>query len=151
SSTALRPSVNASSLRPRAASIKPSTHRAPASSGRARTTFSCSTRAAVKAARAFESSFAMRAIRPSPKRGLYFTVLLPKPFSPNAAKAFAAAAGVAFCQCANEPAIGHTLDRTVAFRAEFIDQLMHGSCISFPVAFHLRAGDFQPGVIRLDR
>ena len=84
---------SASSFRPSAASIKPSTHRAPASSGRARTSFSCSARAAVKVARALASSFVIRAIRPSTKRGLYFTTSLPTLSSPSAAKALAAAAG----------------------------------------------------------
>ena len=32
--------------------------------------------------------------------------------------------GIAFCQCASKPAIGHTLQCDRIFRADFIDQLM---------------------------
>src|SRR5206468_12954777 len=49
---------------------------------------------------------------------------------------------VVLCQCANEPAIGHTLHFTRIFRTKFIDQFMHGPSIGFPVQFHHRAPGF---------
>ena len=150
SSTARRPSRSASSFRPRAASIKPSTHRAPASSGWARTSFSCSARAAVKAARALASSFVIRAIRPSTKRGLYFTVSLPRLFSPNAAKALAAAAGSRSARAQSSHSSATLWIAPGSFARISIDQLMQGPGICFPVEFDERARDFRLDVVRLD-
>ena len=65
SSTARRPSRSASSLCPRAASIRPSAHHGGPKFGCAWTIFSCSARASVKADRALPSSLAIRAITPS--------------------------------------------------------------------------------------
>ena len=69
------------SFRPRAASIKPRTHRAPASSGWAQNQFLLlAARSSESPHCALASSFVIRAIRPSKKRGLYVIVTsLPRP------------------------------------------------------------------------
>ena len=93
---------------PRAASIKPSTDKAPHHQDGPEP-FSCSARAAVKAARALASSFVIRAIRPSRKRGLYFDHVITTRFRRTPLKHWQQQR-VPLRQCAVEPAIGDLLD-----------------------------------------
>ncbi len=76
---------------------------------------------------------------------------LPKPFSPSAAKALAAAAASRSANAQISQLSATLWIAARVFRTEFIDQLMQGPGIGFPVEFHLRAHDFRLGVVRFDR
>src|SRR5438093_2332903 len=64
---------------------------------------------------------------------------------------FGSGGRVALCQCAVEPAVRGTLECSRIFYLYFVNQLMQGPSISFPIEFHERAPDFCVSVIWFDR